>query len=141
MKEIILVTTFLFCTLILSDAQAKILKPIKLWKTHVDSGKNLLESIKFQKYTYLSYSRTELPMQVLSDLLWVADGYRHETSIKYSTAFEVQKIEIYVAMKKGLYKYNPEEHILYPIMDEDIRWLTGKHDYVKDAPVTFIYVA
>ena len=124
------------------SAQARLLKPIQLWKTHIDSGKTFLETIQEQKCEYISYSRNKLPMQMISDLLWSAEGYNYNNpDRKLISAFEVQKIDIYVAMELGFYIYDPIEHVLNPKEDEDIRWLTGNHDYVKDAPITLIYVA
>ena len=35
----------------------------------------------------------------------------------------------------------PKEHVLKPVIKQDIRELTGKQPFVKDAPVNLIYVA
>jgi nitroreductase len=44
-------------------------------------------------------------------------------------------------MAEGLYLYDAKNHVLNPVLLKDIRALTGKQDFVKDAPVNLIYVA
>jgi nitroreductase len=44
-------------------------------------------------------------------------------------------------MADGLYLYNAKEHVLKPVIKQDIRALTGKQAFVKEAPVNLIYVA
>ena len=50
-------------------------------------------------------------------------------------------IIIFVAMQKGLYLYEPKQHILKPVSKEDIRSVTGKQGFVAAAPVNLIFVA
>ena len=57
------------------------------------------------------------------------------------SAMNWQEIDIYVATSDGLYLYNAKAHALNPILSEDIRAMTGRQEYVKDAPVNLIYVA
>lgn len=122
-------------------ADAGILKPVKLWKTHVNTGMYFLETIEEEKTVYSSYSRTPLPMQLLSDLLWAAYGCAYNKAKDADAdAVEFQKIDIYVSMEQGCYIYDPVEHQLLPVIDEDIRWMTGQGDYVKNSPVNLIYV-
>ncbi len=52
-----------------------------------------------------------------------------------------QEIDIYVATADGLYLYDAKGHVLNPILSEDIRAMTGRQDYVKDAAINLIYVA
>ena len=46
-----------------------------------------------------------------------------------------------VALADGLYFYEPKNHSLKKIHGKDIRELTGKQPFVKDAPVNIILVA
>ena len=50
-------------------------------------------------------------------------------------------MDIYVATADGLFLYDAKGHALQPILGEDIRALTGKQAYVKEAPVNLIYVS
>jgi nitroreductase len=52
-----------------------------------------------------------------------------------------QEIDIYVATAEGLYLYEAKNHALKPIRPDDIRALTGRQDYVKEAFANLIYVA
>ncbi|HYL82226.1 MAG TPA: nitroreductase family protein, partial [Candidatus Acidoferrum sp.] len=51
------------------------------------------------------------------------------------------EIEIYITAADGLFLYEPKGHALRPVSAEDIRALTGRQPFVKDAPVNLIYVA
>jgi nitroreductase len=52
-----------------------------------------------------------------------------------------QEIDIYVAMPGALYVYDAKTNILKPVVAKDLREATGRQPFVKDAPVTFVYVA
>ena len=49
--------------------------------------------------------------------------------------------DIYVVMSSGAYVYDAVNNSLKPVASEDLRALTGVQPYVKDAPVSLIYVA
>ena len=89
------------------------------------------------------FSPEKLPIQVLSNLLWAAWGINRPDSGKRTapSAVSYQEIDIYVATSDGLYLYDAKAHMLKPILSEDIRALTGRQPFVKDAPVNFVYVA
>ena len=53
----------------------------------------------------------------------------------------MQEIDISVALKNGLYIYNPKENVLDPVLSQDIRKFTGLQDFTEIAPVNLIYVA
>ena len=55
--------------------------------------------------------------------------------------YPLQEIDIYVAMKKGLYLYNASKNLLEPIMARDIRKDAGLQDFTQQAPVNLILVA
>jgi SagB-type dehydrogenase family enzyme len=90
-----------------------------------------------------SFSSRELPVEVLSDLLWAAYGVnRPDEGLRTApSARNMQEIDIYVAMKDGLYLYDPARHALEPVLPGDIREFTGKQDFTQAAPVNLIYVA
>ena len=44
-------------------------------------------------------------------------------------------------MLNGLYLYQPQKHILQLVLAQDVRELSGRQDFVKEAPVNLIYVA
>jgi SagB-type dehydrogenase family enzyme len=118
------------------------LKPIPLLKPQRDIGKPLMKVLN-DRSSSRSFSTEKLPVQVLSNVLWAAFGINrigegHRTA---PSARNWQEIDIYVAMAEGLYLYDAKNHVLNPVLLEDMRALTGKQDFVKDAPLNLIYVA
>jgi SagB-type dehydrogenase family enzyme len=115
---------------------------IKLLSPQVSGGKPLMEALKDRK-TSRSFDSRDLPLQVLSDLLWAADGINRQESAHRTapSAMNMQEIDIYVAKKDGLYLYDAQSNTLAPVVPGDLRVLTGKQEFVKDAPVNLIYVA
>ena len=84
-----------------------------------------------------------LAAAVLSNLLWAAFGVnRPETGGRTApSAHDWEEIDVYVAMKNGLYLYDAEEHVLRKRLGRDIRASTGLQFFVADAPVDLVYVA
>jgi SagB-type dehydrogenase family enzyme len=125
-----------------SPLSADELKHIKLSAPQLNSGKSLMQALS-DRQSSRSFSPRKIPIEVLSNLLWAADGINRTGSGKRTapSAMNWQEIDIYVAAADGLYLYKPEEHTLNMVLDKDIRALTGKQSFVRDAPVNLIYVA
>jgi len=91
-----------------------------------------------------------LPLRVLSDLLWAACGVNRKKGPfgmrgrTAASASNSQEIELYVAMKKATYLYDPFRHRLDPIAMGDLRALAigrGQRGLGAAAPIHLIYVA
>lgn len=123
-------------------AFAEELKPMQLMKPQVDGGKPLMKALK-ERNSSRSFSKEELPAQLLSNLLWAAFGINRPDAGKHTapSAKNWQEVDIYVAMVEALYLYDAGNHVLKPVLPGDMRALTGQQDFVKDAPVNLIYVA
>ena len=52
-----------------------------------------------------------------------------------------QEVDLYVALPQGLYRYEPQRHVLLLIKAEDVRRVTGYQDFVDNAPLDLVYVA
>ena len=117
-------------------------KPIKLPNPQVDGGRPLMQVLK-DRSSSRSFSSEKLPNQILSNLLWAAFGINRPDTGKRTapSAVNWQEIDIYVATADGLYLYEAKGQVLKLIMSVDIRALTGRQDFVKEAPVNLIYVA
>ena len=141
-RKIVIAGLALVSVLFYVAAYAEDLKPIKLLPPNMDGGKPLMQALK-ERRTEREYSQKELPSQVLSDLLWAARGINRQDTGKLTspTAKNMQEIDLYVAMADGLYLYDAKKNTLEPVLKGDIRGLTGKQDFVKDAPVNLIFVA
>ncbi len=86
---------------------------------------------------------TPLPDATLSSLLWAATGVNRAESGKRTvpSARNWQGIDVYVARADGLHVYDPAEHRLVRVMEQDVREAAGKQPFVREAPVVLIYVA
>jgi nitroreductase len=90
-----------------------------------------------------AFTSEPLPNNVLSNLLWAAAGINRPESGKRTapTANNRQEIDVYAATAAGLYLYDAKSNALKLMLAKDIRELTGKQPFVKDAAVNLIYVA
>lgn len=123
------------------SAGAEELKTIKLPKPQTEGGKPLMQVLKNRKSSR-QFSSRKLSAQVLSDMLWAAWGISRENGKRTApSARNMQEIDVYVAMEKGLYLYDAGAHALVGVLAKDIRAETGKQDFVKDAPINLIFVA
>lgn len=115
---------------------------IQLPMPQMDGGKPLMQALKARQ-SIRNFTEKSLPMQVLSDLLWAADGINRPESGKRTapTAVNWQEIDIYVAMASGLYLYDAKTHALKCIVKNDVRAMTGRQHFVEKAPLNLIYVA
>jgi SagB-type dehydrogenase family enzyme len=105
-------------------------------------GRPLLEALKLRRSSR-EFGADELPAAVLSNLLWAAFGVnRPETGGRTApSAHDWEEIDVYVAMKSGLYLYDADEHVLKKRLGRDIRASTGLQSFVAEAPVDLVYVA
>jgi SagB-type dehydrogenase family enzyme len=76
-------------------------------------------------------------------VLWAANGINRVKEMKHTapTAVNWQEIDVYVILGKGIYRYDPHDSTLYPVVKGDLREHAGTQDYVKTAPLNLIYVA
>ena len=123
-------------------AFARGLEPLRLPEPDTKGGKSLMQALK-ERRSAREFSREKLPLQTLSNLLWAAFGVNRPDSGKRTapSAMDHREIDVYVATAEGLYLFDAEARLLKPVSDEDLRALTGRQDYVAQAPVNLVYVA
>jgi nitroreductase len=121
---------------------AQELKAIQLLPPQTDGGRPLMQVLK-DRASSRNFSPEKLSVQVLSSMLWAAFGVnRPESGGRTApTASNSQDMDIYVAMADGLYLYDAKANLLKPVLADDIRALTGRQAFVKEAPVDLIYVS
>jgi nitroreductase len=121
---------------------AQELKAIQLLEPQMDGGQPLMRVLK-DRVSSRSFSPEKLPMQTLSNMLWAAFGVNRPASGGRTapSASNSQEMDIYVAMADGLFLYDAKASLLKPILPDDIRALTGRQSFVKEAPVNLIYVS
>ncbi len=114
---------------------------ITLPKPDTKGGKPLMQVLE-QRKTERAVSTKELSINQISNLLWAACGTNRKDGRRTApSARNWQEIELYVAMAKGTYRYEPGGHKLILISKEDIRQIAYKQDFPQKAPLTIIYVA
>jgi nitroreductase len=116
---------------------------IKLPAPQTEGGKPLMQALKLRQSTRGGFGPdVALSMQVLSNLLWAADGVNRPPNHRTSpSAADWQNIDIYVTTAAGLFVYDPLKHELKVLGKADIRAVAGQQDFVKTAPLNLIYVA
>ncbi|MBE0431912.1 SagB/ThcOx family dehydrogenase [candidate division WOR-3 bacterium] len=133
---------WLYLLLLCGSKYAGGLMDIDLPQPRTTGGRPLMEVLR-DRQSSRRFSPEDIPAQTLSNLLWAAWGVNRPESGKRTapSAVNWQEIDIYVATASGLYLYDAVKNSLTHVLDEDIRGLTGRQDFVRDAPVNLIFVA
>lgn len=114
---------------------------MNLPKPNMEGGQPLMNCLK-QRQTQRQFADKEIPKQVLSNMLWAAQGVNRDDP-DYRTAPSARNcnaIEIYVVTKDGAYLFDPESHELTEHVKGDFRADTGTQDFVAKAPINLVYV-
>jgi SagB-type dehydrogenase family enzyme len=108
----------------------------------LDGGKTLMQALKLRA-TSRYFSPQSLSLQTIGNLLWAAGGINRPEEKKRTTpsAMNWQEIDLFVVMENGAYFYNPIAHELKPVVSGDFRALTGNQEFIKEAPLTIVFVA
>ena len=120
------------------------LQAIVLPKPEHDGGKSVLASL-LERKTTRTISSKELPMQVISNLLWAAFGVNRDTAglgkkgRTSPSASNSQEIDLYVAFPSGVYIYDATQHRLLPVAEGDFRARSGRRS-AATAPLNIFYI-
>ncbi len=102
-----------------------------------------------RRKTMREISATPLSLQILSNLLWAACGVNRRTGPfgvtgrTAASASNSQEIDLYVAVREGVYVYDALENRLNPIVAGDLRsdaLHPGQRGMDAQAPVQLIYI-
>jgi len=124
------------------------LRSIKLPKPLFAHCSTVFEALKTRR-TSRSISDKEIPLQILSDILWAAQGINRVhgpfggPGRTAGSASNSQEVCVYVAKEEGTYLYEPDSHTMTLVAAGDSRSLTigpGQRTSGVNAPVRFIYV-
>ncbi len=100
-----------------------------------------MEALMLRRSTR-EYSDRPLSNQMLSDLTWAAFGINRPSGDRTAPYWRhIMVIDVYLAMRDGVWLYDPHKHSLKPHLPRDIRAKTGSQDFVANAPLNLIYVA
>ncbi|HKH81753.1 MAG TPA: nitroreductase family protein [Methylovirgula sp.] len=135
--------------MIASTRETQALPAIQLPLPANDRGTSVFAALE-QRKTTREISATPLPMQLLSNLVWAACGVNRKTGPfgvpgrTAASASNSQEIDLYVAVKEGVYLYDALNNLLAPIIAGDLRVAAltpAQRDVDAKAPVQLIYVA
>jgi SagB-type dehydrogenase family enzyme len=123
-------------------ADGQELKAVKLPPPNTSGGKPLMQALEMRRSTR-EFWPDELPLNVISDMLWAACGVNRKGTGKRTapSAVNNREIDVYVTTAFGLYLYDPDTHVLNPVAEGDIRAKTGRQEFVAQAPLNLVYVA
>ncbi len=122
---------------------------IELPKPRLDGGASVSKALQ-RRRTTREISERKLSRQILSNLLWAASGVNRKKGPfeipgrTAASASNSQEIDIYVAMKEGVYLYDAFRHRLDQVFSGDLRPLAvnlGQASLARNAPLHLIYVA
>ena len=124
------------------------LKPITLPAPLFERCGTVFEALKMRR-TSRSISDKKISTQILSDLLWAAQGVNRVQGPfggpgrTAGSASNSQEVDVYVAREEGTYLYEPDSHQMTPVAVGDCRALAigpGQGGAFATAPVRLIYV-
>lgn len=106
-----------------------------------EGGMPLLDALSRRRSTR-SFLADELPLTLLSGLLWAANGVnRNDGGRTAPSALDAHEIDVFVARPDGAYLYDAATNALELVAPADVRRVTGYQDFVDDAPLDLVYVA
>ncbi len=89
--------------------------PLPPPRTH--GGMPLMDALA-NRATSREFGERDLPRRMLSDLLWAAFGINRPDGKRTApSAFNAQSVDIYLAMKEGVFLYGAKGHFLKPVLD------------------------
>ncbi|MGB2705551.1 MAG: SagB/ThcOx family dehydrogenase [Candidatus Omnitrophota bacterium] len=121
------------------------MKTIKLPRPKLKSDISLEETIT-KRRSVRSYSRRELTLNQIGQLLWACQGITDSRPLRAApSAGACYPLEVYIAKEDGLYRYVPEGHLIEKKSDSDLRKELAQASwgqrFVEEAPVNIIICA
>jgi hypothetical protein len=107
-------------------------------------GKSVMASL-LERKTNRTISSKELPIQIISNLLWAAFGVNRDTAgigkkgRTAPSASNSQEIDLYIALPGAVYVYEDVSHSLLPVAEGDFRARSGRRS-AATAPLNIFYI-
>lgn len=141
MKKNIFVIAFM--AMLFASTSVKAQDNIQLPKPSLDNNVTLMQALQ-NRHSARDFSDKQLSDEVLSTLLWAADGVNRPESGKLTapSAGNAQDIRIYVIRRDGAYLYNPKDNSLQKVSDKDLRAsVASRQTAVASAPLDLVLVS
>lgn len=124
-----------------SICSAQVLETVKLPDVQKTGGMSLMEALQ-NRQSQRSYSSKDLSLQQMSNLLWATYGINRPNGYRtVPSARTFNEFDIYIIKPEGWFVYDPVQHAMLKMGNEDLREFAGTQDFVKNAPVNLIFVA
>lgn len=138
MKKFAIATSLLFLAALLHAETAGV---IQLPQPDLKSGKPLMQCAA-ERRSERKFSAKALPAQLISEILYVADGINRKDGRKtVPTARNKQNQCVYAVTADGIYFYNSKKHSLELFLKGDFRKECGMQPFHKKAPLILLFVA
>ena len=117
------------------------MRSIKLPEPFFNRCGTVFEALK-KRRTSRSINDKKISLQMLSDILWAADGVNRKQGpfggpgLTAGSASNSQEICVYVSLAERTYLYEPYGHKLKPVLDGDYRLWPSARD--KHRPVRLL---
>lgn len=117
-------------------------KTIKLQAPDTLGGVSLMTAMQ-HRHSNRVFTESNLSMKHLSEIMWAAYGVNRPEEGKRTvpSSLALYPLEIYAFMTDGVFKYDPIEHKLIPVLEGDHRFLTGDQPFVETAPLNLAVIA
>jgi SagB-type dehydrogenase family enzyme len=120
---------------------SQVIETLPLAEPEKTGGMPLFDALS-KRSSIRSFQSVMLTDKDLSNLLWAAFGVNREDGRRTApSARNWQQFDIYLIMADGWYLFEPKDHALLKMGNEDLREYAGSQDYVKTAPLNLIYVS
>ncbi len=114
---------------------------IKLPSPDKDSGVTVTQALKSRRSERM-FADKELSPELLSGVLWAANGFNRPDKRTNATGLNKQEISVYAIMKSGAYRYDARANALVKVCDEDLRPAVAGHQaFAATAPVSLLIAA
>ena len=142
MKKILVLIVLAMNTAFSACAQPS--KDITLNAPAKTGGLSVQEALWLRKSYRGGIDSRELPLQMLSDLLWAANGVnRPENGGRTApSAIGAKDVDVYVVMPAATYLYDADANVLKWVADGDLRKAaSGGQEFVESTPVVLLLVS
>ena len=114
---------------------------IRLPAPETDSGVTVVQALK-ARHSERTFADKDVPPDVLSGVLWAANGFNRPDKRTNATALNKQSIIVYAIMKSGAYLYDAKANSLIKVCDEDLRpAIAAQQSFAATAPVSILVAA
>jgi nitroreductase len=103
-------------------------------------GKAFMETLNARRSERV-FVKKKMPVQMLSDLLWAANGFNRTDKRTAPTAMNKQEVELFVVMDDGAYFYDARANVLKLVAKGNFKAALGQANISEKAALSIVIVA